>query len=241
MKIIYTTIVGSKMHGLETPDSDEDIRHITLHSLQEVISPFKNDTTKVGSSENDVESWELRHFCKHLTAGNPTTYEVIKSPLYTKNEFAEEFRFRMPLFFDSYRILMAHCGYADAQLKRYLNKLNKLTPKEWETVEENVLRRVPKSIVAAYRVIEQGKQLIDHGDFCTNIKDYSLDLWEQLMAIKLMNPKDINSEICEYHKAKIEDKIKDLKIWYDARNKPPVLPKIDKIEKFLLETYLKYD
>ena len=81
-KICYSCVVGSKMHGLQTPTSDEDVRHITMHSILEVLSPFKNEEIKVRDGNGaDIESWELCHFVKHLTQGNPTCFEVIKSPL----------------------------------------------------------------------------------------------------------------------------------------------------------------
>jgi len=77
MEIIYTATVGSKMHGLSTPQSDEDTRYIYKLSFREVISPFATDRTKTTSNGEDTESWELRNFVKHLTSGNPTMYEVI--------------------------------------------------------------------------------------------------------------------------------------------------------------------
>jgi predicted nucleotidyltransferase len=124
MEVIYTTLVGSKMHGLSTPTSDEDVRHITMHPIRHILSPFRNEEIKVkDSAGDDVESWELCHFVKHLTQGNPTTYEVIRSPLYDKSmPHAEAIRSLMPLCFDGRKVLMAHIGYTEAQLKRYLRK-----------------------------------------------------------------------------------------------------------------------
>jgi len=116
MEIIYTATVGSKMHGLSTPQSDEDTRYIYKLSFREVISPFATDRTKTTSNGEDTESWELRNFVKHLTSGNPTMYEVIKSPLYIEDKNSYLLRQIPNYAFDGRKILFAHIGYAEAQL-----------------------------------------------------------------------------------------------------------------------------
>jgi predicted nucleotidyltransferase len=252
MEIIYTTLVGSKMHGLDTPESDEDIRHITLSSLRTVISPFQNNPVKVmDSSGTDVESWELRHFVKHLTQGNPTCYEVIKSPLYVRDhKWADKIRSLMPFAFDGIKIMYAHIGYAEAQLKRYLRPANKDFSHmcehqgDWDAPisairEENEYRRIPKAIVAAYRVLAQGRQLLDTGDFKPIIKDYSPELHTQLMAIKVMDAADLSRCEILLHANNIENQIQELKAYFETlpestKNKKP---DIEKIEDILCEIY----
>ena len=239
MQIVYTTIVGSKMHGLDTPNSDEDIRHITMHPIRHVLSPFKNEQIKVkDSGGDDVESWELCHFVKHLTSGNPTCYEVIKSPLYDKSlPHAEIIRSLMPLCYDTRKICMAHCGYAEAQLKRYIRKIV-----EGEVVtpfEENFLRRIPKAIVAAFRVLAQGEQLLLTGDFQPVIKNYNNNLHERLMEIKLMNPQDINLQLADNYLYLIEKGIQTLKKDFDRLpvEKQNQKPDINSIEETLCHLY----
>lgn len=245
MEIIYKTIVGSKMHGLDTPKSDEDVRYITRHSLLEVLSPFKNDTIKVeGSSSADVESWELRHFVKHLTSGNPTCYEVIKSDLYDRSyQNSEQIRGLMPLCYDGVKILMAHCGYAEAQLKRYLRKAALELQESNEPLaciwDENIVRRVPKAIVAAYRVLAQGKQLLYSRDFCPRVKDYSNELHEKLMLIKEIDPRKIDKLFINLHLEEIEEGIKELKAFYETLDDSSKYskPQIDRIEQVLSNLY----
>ena len=266
MEVIYTTLVGSKMHGLSTPTSDEDVRHITMHPIRHILSPFRNEEIKVkDSSGDDVESWELCHFVKHLSQGNPTTYEVIKSPLYDNIlRHSEDIRSLMPFCFDGRKVLMAHIGYAEAQLKRYLRKAdhdfskfrnvgdddsNLLGIPKWESKsdtmvqegiwEENNLRRIPKSIVAGYRVLAQGKQLLETGDFCPVVKDYSPKLHDKLMGIKLMDANTITWGFVKEHLKGIEDGIQEIKDFYDTL---PIeiqtqKPNIDAIEDVLCKVY----
>lgn len=234
MKKIYRTLVGSKMHGLDTPSSDEDVRYITLTSLVSVISPFKNETIKVTSPNGeDVESWELRYFVKHLTSGNPTAYEVIKSPLFTPCKFADDFRAMFPYFLDGRRVLEAHCGYANAQLERYLSKWNKL-----DDQGPNFLKRVPKAIVAAYRVLAQGRQLLATGDFCARVSDYDQELHTGLMRIKQTDPNSISSTDMKGYLDAIESDIQSLRVFAKTSKYIDSTPNIAKIEQFLLDTYL---
>lgn len=236
------------MHGLDTPQSDEDIRHITKQSIRDVISPFKNDDLKVQSaSGEDVESWELRHFTKHLTQGNATCYEVIKSPLYEKTELSEVIRSLMPLVYDPTKILYAHIGYAEAQLKRYIRPaVSDLMSDHaiWinDIWEYDKVKRIPKCIVAAYRVLAQGKQLLRYGDFQAKVSDYSVPLHDKLMEIKTCGRYDyvLSRAGLTTVEQELEQEIHELKAVYSAldlelMNKKPQL---DKIEDILCEIYL---
>lgn len=252
------------MHGLSTPSSDEDVRHITMHPIRHILSPFRNEEIKVkDSAGEDVESWELCHFVKHLSQGNPTTYEVIKSPLYDNNfPHAEAIRSLMPFCFDGRKILMAHIGYAEAQLKRYLRKASydlthqpdtqnqnllgipKHETKDGKLVvdgvwEQNHLRRIPKSVVAGYRVLAQGKQLLESGDFYPVVKDYSQELYDKLMGIKLMDANEITWNFVLEHLLGIETGIQELKAFYDTLpiETQTQKPNIEAIEDVLCEVY----
>jgi len=252
MNVIYKTIVGSKMHGLQTPTSDEDIRFITMSTVRDILSPFRNENVKVAKSNEDSESWELRHFVNHLTQGNPTIYEVIKSPLYDSTRYSENIRSLMPLAFDARNILKAHIGYASSQISRLQKAfhdcqayarndgeernvdgtLHLLGIPKYENMkyggytslsingvwEENHLKRIPKSIVAAYRVLAQGRQLLESGDFQPVIKDYSPELHDKLMTIKLMDANTISWKFIAKHIDDIEYEIKELNSFFDSLN-----------------------
>ena len=233
MEIIYTATVGSKMHGLSTPQSDEDTRYIYKLSFREVISPFATDRTKTTSSNGeDTESWELRNFIKHLTSGNPTMYEVIKSPLYIEDKNSYLLRQIPNYAFDGRKILFAHIGYAEAQLKRYLRNFQ-------QPAETNTLRRIPKSIVAAYRVLAQADQLLNTGTFEPVIKDYSQSLHDKLMTIKLMSTDDITLDFVKEHELGIEKGIQDLKIMFEdlPSSIKDKKPDIDALELLLMQFY----
>lgn len=267
MKVIYQGTVGSKMHGLSTPQSDDDLRYITLSPLISIISPFSNNEVKVsGANGEDVESWELRHFVKHLTSGNPTMYEVIRTPLYNSTEWTEKFRGMLPSFLNSKGIKNAHIGYAEAQLKRYLRPgsgMDKMDPNWGKEISKSArdtyrvlaqgpkskqsgsnksimdpsfTKRIPKATVAAYRVLAQGRQLVEKGTFCPHIADYSPELHKQLMELKTMSPTLIDKGFCKEHLDEIELQIQGFKAF--CENVAFLWePDYEAIDKFLLETY----
>lgn len=240
--IIYKSVVGSTMHGLRTTTSDEDVRYVAMPALRTIVSPFQNNKIKVRDSQgNDEESWDLTHFCKHLTSGNPTVYEVIRTDYYDKTlPLADKLRSLMPLAFDGRKILLAHVGYCDAQLKRYLRKAlqertdfsdDGLLSDFWE---ENQIRRIPKSVVAGYRVLAQAKQLLETGDFEPTVSKYSQELHDKLMSIKTMDATQITWKFVVEHHDGLENGIKELKKFYDKlpdwkKNKTPDLTGIENV------------
>ena len=265
-EIIYETVVGSRSQGLHNEQSDVDYRYIFKPSLKEIISPFKNQERKIeNKNAEDVESWSISSFCEHLCKGNPTMYEVVKSPLYKKDyKHAETIRNLMPLSLDSRKILMAHAGYIEAQLKRYLRKAHHdldayqftmplLGVPKYETKqyagysnleidgvwELNHLKRIPKSCVAGYRIFAQCRQLLETGDFCATVSDYSQELHDKLMDIKSVDANTITCGFIEEHLDELELKIKDLHKFFDnlPDSKKNIKPDIEKIENILCEIY----
>ena len=105
--------------------------------------------------------------------------------------------------------------------------------------EENNLRRIPKSVVAGIRVMHQAQQLLTTGDFTPSIKDYSPELHDKLMAIKLMDANTIDEEFVVKHYLGLEEEIQNLKALYESlpeetKNKRP---DIEKIEDILCDIY----
>ena len=228
MEIIYKAIVGSKMHGLDTPESDEDVRIVYKKPLRLIISPFANDS----SPSPKEESFELRHFAKLLTSGNPTVYEVIKSPLCSEDENSIKLKSLMNYAFDCKKILYAHIGYAESQIIRYLRVLYGLDESKWQI---NTLKRTPKAIVASYRVLAQCKQLLTSGDFEPKVKDYNVYLHDMLMDIKTMNLDKIDKPFIKMHLLSLEEEIFRLKEFFDTI---PVEIKNKKANVFAIEDIL---
>lgn len=151
-------VVGSTLHGLNTPESDVDTVTIWAEHPQRLISPFYKRVAKV---QDDNTRMELSHFMYLCTKGNPTALEVLWSNIVQKtsptwdNLFKNRHRF---LYKDA--VYQAHKGYAHAQLER-MDRLNDI--------------RTKKARIARLRVLDQGIELLD-GTFQPQINGIDLNL-----------------------------------------------------------------
>ena len=81
MKELFRTLVGSRLYGLHTEDSDHDYRAVHMTPLGDVLLGTGGDknTHTQDDEGNDVTSYELRHFVKLVMGGNPTMMEMLFS------------------------------------------------------------------------------------------------------------------------------------------------------------------
>ena len=78
-KVIFTGVVGSKLHRTDGPTSDTDTRVVYRRSLTEQLSPFRTNTDVHEGIEqySNTTYFELSHFARMLCKGNPTTVEIV--------------------------------------------------------------------------------------------------------------------------------------------------------------------
>ncbi len=157
--IITKVVVGSKLHGLDTPKSDTDIRGVFMHPLKEKLSPFKTlKTTEWIEGDIDNTSYELADFCKQATHGNATILEVFFSDqVLETTAVAEELRANWLKFMDTDKFVMASRGYAANQY----NKMQLFDPD----------KRTPKFAVAYIRVLWQCAEYLKTGTFPCQITE----------------------------------------------------------------------
>ena len=80
-KDILTVIVGSQLHGLARPESDQDFRGVFINDLFALVNPFEKPEDKrfiVGQGKDDTSS-ELRKFVREVESGNPNSIEILYS------------------------------------------------------------------------------------------------------------------------------------------------------------------
>lgn len=170
MQILTKVLVGSRLHGLDTPLSDFDYRGVHIHSLKDVLSPFatlKNTAWIEGDVDNT--SYELADFCKLATKGNATILEVFFSnAIITTSPVANEMRANWQKFMNTDQFVLASRGYA-------ANQFNKMNLFEAD-------KRTPKFAVAYIRVLWQCAKFLETGKFECAITEP--DLKDFLMMVK---------------------------------------------------------
>lgn len=218
---LLTVIVGSKLHGLDTPESDTDYAHVVISPLVDVVSPFRDDSNKHNQGDStDVVKYELRYFCKLAVQGNPTVLEVLWSNKVASRTIAGAvLQSNRTAFLAKDRVYHAHRGYAISQRKRS------------EGTCPSDVRRMGKAAVAYVRVLWQGISLLTYGDFCPQVSLYTdlLREWKQGATYEDTFVK--HASIFNYLERRLDEA-------YEA-SPLPAQAEIGWIEAFLLDEYRK--
>lgn len=123
VKIIAAFEVGSRAWGLESPDSDYDVRfiyvrnindYLKLNEVRDVIEWQLDDTL-------DVNGWDIRKVLKLLYKSNATVFEWLSSPIaYRTSEECEKLKDLLPIYFSKKRLIFHYYKLARNNYKRYL-------------------------------------------------------------------------------------------------------------------------
>lgn len=223
MEILTKVLVGSRLHGLNTEQSDYDYRGIHIYPLKEVLSPFKTlKNTNWIEGDVDNTSYELADFCKQAIHGNCTILEVFFSnQIVETTPLADELRANWREFIDTDKFVMASRGYAS-------NQYNKMELFEDVGVRDN--RRTAKFAVAYCRVLWQCAEFLKTGEFKCQIEE---PLRSFLLKVKHDFSNDLIPALTEQF-TRLQAEI--TRAWKDA---PKQKPDIDWIEDFIYRAYTK--
>ena len=221
---LLTSVVGSKLHELDTETSDTDYATVYCLSLRDALSPFRDSMKSKAPKGGDDHSYhELRRFVSLCAKGNPTALEILWSNKIEHQEMPMAFLYgRRHKLLAKKAVYDAHRGYAHQQWKRY------------ENAESSERRN--KAMAARCRVLLQGWQLLSQGDFSPQVESgpvrdilYSLKQgdWEPFNEASLMS--------------KPYDKILEeaLDFAYNISNLC-TRPDYDWLERFVEGVYLEY-
>ena len=132
--LLFESIRGSKLHGLDTPKSDTDTFGLFICRPEELYGFTTSYYPSVSDEKNDNSWSELRKFINELSESNPNALES----LFTPPEFILHYDSILdPLFSIKDSLITKKCykafsGYATSQIKKAKNlkKSINLDPKE---------------------------------------------------------------------------------------------------------------
>jgi Predicted nucleotidyltransferase len=229
MKTLTKVVVGSRLHGLDTPESDWDYRGIHVHDLKEALSPFRKlkNTTWIEGDEDNT-SYELSDFCKNATKGNATILEVFFSnKVVESSPIADEMRANWEKFIDTRHFINASRGYAHNQWNKFYN---------FEDKGALGQERTAKFAIAFLRVMWQCEQFLLHGEFRCNLTDS--DLYPLLKTIKPLSVGDIQAFLPEIVAA-MSDMNMRVSVAESKSKFLDMKPDIEWIEEFIYNAYTK--
>lgn len=123
-RTIYLTIHGSQAYGLNTKDSDVDIKGMCIEPKEYFLGYLNNfeQQEKLARKGNEADSviYSIRKFFKLAADCNPNIIEVLfvdESDILKIDKYGEKVRENRDLFL-SKKALHTFSGYAYAQLKR---------------------------------------------------------------------------------------------------------------------------
>ncbi len=226
--IITKVLVGSRLHGLNTPTSDFDYRGIHMHELYDKLSPFKTlkNTTWIEGDEDNT-SYELADFCKQAVHGNATILEVFFSDqIIETSRVADEMRANWTKFIDTRRFIAASRGYAHNQWNKFYN---------FEDAGVNGQQRTAKFAVAFLRVMWQCEQFLLTGEFKCNITES--DLYPLLKKIKPLTVEEIRVFLPEIVAAMTDMNLR-VSVAESTSQFLDMKPDIEWIENFIYRAYM---
>lgn len=229
MKIITKVLVGSRLHGTATEQSDWDYRGVHISPLRDVLSPFKkNKNTSWIEGDEDNTSYELADFCKNATKGNATILEVFFSDqIIETSEVADEMRQNWERFIDTHHFVNASRGYAHNQWNKFYN---------FESAGVKGQERTAKFAVAFLRVMWQCEQFLLTGEFKCNL--FGFDYFDLIMKIKRLTVDEIQPFLPEIVAA-MSDMNMRVSVAESKTQYGDMKPDIDWIEDFIYRSYNK--
>lgn len=159
--IILEGVTGSVAYGLNTANSDVDIKGVYLLPTQKVLSlRFNPQKTTKDHVDPDWVYHEVGKFMKLVTAGNPTVTELLFLNDYTvMTPIGQLLIDNRNLFLSTRAVMDSYRGYAKSQALR----LNNRTEQDLEGYASSLKNRFSKHTRHCFRLLLQARQLLETG------------------------------------------------------------------------------
>lgn len=227
---------GSQAYGLNTPESDTDLRGVFINTEPSKILGLERMDHVQKQETDDVVYYELRKFFELLRNGNTGALEILfaENHLESSDEFYEiQQRGKLSLV-DTDKMFRCLLGYMQGE-RRLANgeRTGVLGSKRKAQVEKYGFS--PKNFVQLFRLANCGIALFQKGYFPVNVKNYDSELHTFLMDVKTKPEKYTKEQLNE-----ITDKYEaQMKVAYENR-KFSYTFNLDYANDFLRRAYLPY-
>lgn len=112
-------ITGSRAYGLDTPDSDTDIRGVFAWPTADILALHPPADAIERKDPDDYAAWEARKFLKLVLAGNPNITELLWLDTYTvRNPWGQALIGIRQHLSAAPRIRRTYLGFATGELRQ---------------------------------------------------------------------------------------------------------------------------
>ena len=125
VKVLYAVEAGSRAWGVESPDSDYDVRFVYVRPMKAYLKlQEKKDIIEWQLDEVfDMNGWDLKKTLIQFHKGNATLFEWANSPIVYKTTNEWQFIYEQAKLYFSEKIALYHYyGTANSTFKQYLQE-----------------------------------------------------------------------------------------------------------------------
>lgn len=186
-KILCKYLGGSFLYGLETPESDTDIRGVFVYDDPLVLLGFEPEEPEVlQNSENDISLKGINNFIKLLMAGNTEAMECVfgnkESFLELTPEFDEMVRRNPNRFISSEKVFKCLKGYVFNERRLATGERTGLLGRRKEALETYGFSY--RNFAHLIRLAFSGIHYFKTGVYPVNLKSFSQEIHELVFSIK---------------------------------------------------------
>lgn len=235
MKILCKLIAGSKMYGLDTPESDTDIRGVYLNTeYKDILGTDRNEILKI-EKEQDSLYFEFLHYLKSLKKTNTQAIEILFSENFIEcHEEFEELRKNKFKLIDSEKLFSSLKGYIYNEKKLATGqRTGELGSKRKKQLE--LYGFSPKNFSHLLRLAYSGKVFFKTSKYPINILRHDIVFRNFLYSIKTEPEKYSMSQLLDLSEKAVED----LSLAFENREKNYSFD-IDLANSFCLKFYYPF-
>lgn len=212
MKILCELVAGSRLYGIETKDSDFDIRGVFLNTdPSKILGLEKEDVIK--ESNKDSLFFEFNHYLKSLRKTNTQALELLFAENFTK--ISEDFGYiqnNKYKLIDSEKLFSSLMGYIENEKKLAIGlRRGDIGSRRRNQIEEHGFS--PKNFSHMIRLAFCGATFFQISYYPVDLRRYKIR--DLIFSIKTEPEKYTIENLVEIS----EEKINDLKKSFDNRNK----------------------
>lgn len=163
---ILQGVVGSQAHGLATADSDVDLLGVYSHPTDLFWNLSKPSETITGT-DPDHTAHELEKFLRLAAKANPTVLEVLWLPEFVQKEdhWGDYLLSLRTSVLSTRHVTNAYLGYAESQFRKLIQRD--------DSFSSGTRKRTNKHARHLFRLLEQGKGILETGELLVKLPDIS--------------------------------------------------------------------